>query len=75
MSEYFDMTLAELQKEHAELLAFNEDLDRRLRAQARLTYKYKSKCLQIAALFVVPSEEKDMTLRAIKNILERVGEA
>lgn len=32
MSDYMHMTLEQLQQEHAELLLFNEELDRRCKA-------------------------------------------
>jgi D-mannonate dehydratase len=73
MSDYMQMTLEQLQKEHAELLQFNETLDNKYKHHAARAEKYRRKCESIASLFVVPSENHQMTLKAIKTILERVG--
>lgn len=68
------MTLDELQKEHAELLAFNEKLDRErnmLRDQAN---KYRKKVEMISDLFFLAGKDHELTIKAIKRIIETVGE-
>lgn len=73
MSEYMHMTLEQLQQEHAELLAFNEELDRRCKAHKADAQKYQTKCWHITTLLMNPVDQ-DMTLKAIKTVIERVGE-
>ena len=75
MSDYMNMTLEQLQQEHAELLAFNEKLDRERNKYRKDALKYAKKVQMIERLFVVPSENHQMTIKAIQTILERVGEA
>ena len=72
MSDYMNMTLEQLQQEHAELLEFNEMLDKKYKHHAARAEKYRRKCESIASLFVVPSENHQMTIKAIQTILERV---
>ena len=74
MSDYMNMTLEQLQQEHAELLEFNEMLDKKYKHHAARAEKYRRKCESIASLFVVPSENHQMTIKAIQTILERVSE-
>ena len=74
MSDYMNMTLEQLQQEHAELLAFNEKLDRERNKYRKDALKYAKKVQMIERLFVVPSENHQMTIKAIQTILERVGE-
>ena len=74
MSDYMNMTLEQLQQEHSELLEFNEMLDKKYKHHAARAEKYRRKCESIASLFVVPSENHQMTIKAIQTILERVGE-
>lgn len=74
MSDYLNMTLKELQQEHAELLLFNEELDRRCKHHEKQARKYQFKCWSISSLFIVPKDDHEMTIKAIKTILERVGE-
>ncbi len=73
MSEYMHMTLDQLQQEHAEFLAFNEELDRRCKAHEADAQKYQTKCWHITTLLMNPVDQ-DMTLKAIKTVIERVGE-
>ena len=68
------MTFEQLQQEHAELLSFNKDLDRRFKKHRAEMEKYQAKCQQIAAL-LSNSTDKDMTLKEIKTVIERVGES
>ena len=75
VSDYMQMTLEQLRQEHAELLEFNEMLDKKYKHHAARAEKYRRKCESIASLFVVPSENHQMTIKAIQTILERVGEA
>jgi len=75
MSDYMHMTLEHLRQEHAELLAFNEELDRRCKAHKADAQKFKKKVDMIESLFVVPSNDHQMTLKAIKTVIERVGES
>ena len=67
-------TLEQLQQEHAELLEFNETLDKKYKHHSARAEKYRRKCESIASLFVVPSENHQMTIKAIQTILERVGD-
>lgn len=71
--DYTQMTLEQLQKEHAELLLFNDDLDRSCKAYKAESEKYQTKCWHIQTLLMNPVD-KDMTLKAIKTVIERVGE-
>lgn len=73
MTDYMNMTLEQLQKEHAELLLFNEQLDKKYKHHAARAEKYKFKCDSIKYLLVNPID-KDMTLKAIKTVIERVRE-
>lgn len=75
MSDYLEMNLEQLQKEHTELLAFNEKLDRERNEYRKDAQKYAKKVQMIASLFVVPSDDHELTLRAIKTIVEQVGGA
>ena len=72
---YLEMTLEQLQKEHAELLAFNENLDRERNKYRNRARKYARKVYAIESLFVVPSDDHELTLKAIKTIVELVGES
>ena len=74
MSDYLEMNLEQLQKEHAELLAFNEKLERDRNKYRKDALKYAKKVQMIERLFVVPSDDHELTLKAIKTIVERVGE-
>lgn len=73
MNYYLEMSLEQLQKEHAELLAFNENLDRERNKYRDDALKYAKKVQMIASLFVVPSNDHEVTLKAIKTIAEQVG--
>lgn len=73
--DYTQMTLEQLQQEHAELLAFNEKLERDRNAYRKDARKYAKKVKMIASLFVVPSDDHELTLKAIKTIVELVGES
>ena len=73
MSNYLEMNLEQLQKEHAELLAFNEKLDRERNGYRKDARKYANKVQMIESLFVVPSDDHELTLKAIKTIVEQAG--
>lgn len=73
MSDYMNMTLEQLQQEHAELLLFNDELDRNCKAHKAKANKYQTKCWHIQTLLMNPVD-KDMTLKAIRTVIERVGE-
>lgn len=75
MSDYLEMNLEQLQKEHAELLIFNEKLDRERNEYRKDTQKYAKKMQMIESLFVVPSDDHELTLKAIKTIMKQVGES
>lgn len=75
MSNYLEMNLEQLQKEHAELLAFNEKLDRERNKYRKYALKYAKKMQMIESLFVVPSDDHELTLKAIKTIVKQVGES
>lgn len=55
------------------LLAFNEKLDRERNEYRKDAQKYAKKVQMIASLFVVPSYDHELTLKAIKTIVEQVG--
>lgn len=74
MSDYLQMSLEQLQQEHAELLLFNDDLELRLKATQANAQKFQNKCWQIQTLLINPND-KDMTLKAIKTVIEKVGES
>jgi hypothetical protein len=69
------MNLEQLQKEHAELLIFNEKLDRERNKYRKYALKYVKKVQMIESLFVVPGDDHELTLKAVKTIVERVGES
>ena len=75
MSDYLEMNLEQLQQEHAELLAFNEKLERDRNAYRKDAQKYAKKVQMIASLFVVPGDDPELTLKAIETIVKRVGES
>ena len=75
MSDYLEMNLEQIQKEHAELLAFNEKLERERNKYRKDALKYAKKVQMIERLFVVPSDDHELTLKAIKTIVEQVGES
>ena len=75
MSDYLEMNLEQLQQEHAELLAFNEKLDRERNKYRKDALKYSKKVQMIERLFVVPSDDHELTLKAIETIVKRVGES
>ena len=75
MSDYLEMNLEQLQKEHAELLALNEKLDRERNKYRKDALKYAKKVQMIESLFVVPSDDHELTLKAIKTIVKQVGES
>jgi len=73
VSDYLEVNLDELQQEHAELLAFNEKLDRERNKYRKYALKYAKKVQMIEGLFVVPSDDHELTLKAIKTIVYQVG--
>ena len=70
---FLEMNLAELQREHAELIAFNTKLERKQKDAERSAKKYMRKVSMIADLLRDCSDQ-DMTLKAITTVVERVGE-
>ena len=70
---FLEMNLAELQREHAELIAFNTVLDRKQKAAEKIAEKYKFKVLMITDLLQNPLD-REMTIKAITTVIERVGE-
>lgn len=70
---FLEMSLTELQREHAELIAFNTVLDRKHKAAEKTAKRYMCKVLMIADLLRDCSDQ-DMTLKAITTVIERVGE-
>ena len=70
---YLEMNLAELQREHAELIAFNTEIDRKQKSAEKTAEKYKFKVSMITDLLRDCSDQ-DMTLKAITTVVERVGE-
>ena len=70
---FLEMNLAELQREHAELIAFNTVLDRKQKAAEKIAEKYKFKVSMITDL-LRDCSDKEMTIKAIKTVIDRVGE-
>ncbi|WP_286378637.1 hypothetical protein [Acinetobacter towneri] len=62
----------QLKQEHNELIAFNTVQDRMQKAAEKVAEKYKRKVSMIADL-LRDSADKDMTLKAIQTVIERVG--
>ena len=56
-----------------ELIAENTKLDRERNQYRDNARKYANKVQMIASLFVVPGDDHELTLKAIKTIIERVG--
>lgn len=81
VAELFDMLKEATQErdrlkaEMNDLLAFNEKLDRERNGYRKDARKYARKVQMIASLFVVPGDDHELTLKAIKAIVERVGES
>ena len=63
----------QLKQEHNELIAFNTVQDRMQKAAEKVAEKYKRKVSMIADL-LRDSADKDMTLKAIQTVIERVDE-
>ena len=63
----------QLKQEHNELIAFNTVQDRMQKSAEKVAEKYKRKVSMIADL-LRDSDDKDMTLKAIQTVIERVGE-
>ena len=63
----------QLKQEHNELIAFNTVQDRMQKTAEKVAEKYKRKVSMIADL-LRDSADKDMTLKAIQTVIERVGE-
>lgn len=63
----------QLKQEHNELIAFNTVQDRMQKSAEKVAEKYKRKVSMIADL-LRDSTDKDMTLKAIQTVIERVGE-
>lgn len=57
-----------------ELIAENTKLDRERNQYRDNARKYANKVQMIASLFVVPGDDHELTLKAIKTIVDRVGE-
>ena len=70
---FLEMSLAELQREHAELIAFNTKLERKQKSAEKNAKKYMRKVSMISDLLRDCSDQ-DMTLKAITTVIERVGE-
>lgn len=71
--DFQNQSFAELKKEHAALLAFNDNLDRERRIANEQARKYKYKVDMIADLLIDCSDQ-ELTLKAIKTVIERVME-
>ena len=70
---FLEMNLAELQREHAELIAFNTKLERKQKDAEKTAKKYMRKVSMIGDI-LRDSTDQDMTLKAIKTVIDRVGE-
>ena len=63
----------QLKQEHNELIAFNTEIDRKQKSAEKTTEKYKFKVSMIGNL-LRDSTDQDMTLKAIRKVVDRVGE-
>ena len=63
----------QLKQEHNELIAFNTEIDRKQKSAEKTAEKYKFKVSMIGNL-LRDSTDQDMTLKAIKTVVDRVGE-
>ena len=63
----------QLKQEHNELIKHDTRVDRKWKSAEKTAEKYKSKVLMIADLLRA-STDQDMTLKAIKTVIDRVGE-
>ena len=63
----------QLKQEHNELIAFNTEIDRKQKSAEKTAEKYKFKVSMIGDL-LRDSTDQDMTLKAIKTVVDRVGE-
>ncbi len=63
----------QIKQEHNELVAFNTVQDCKQKAAEKVAKKYKRKVSMIADL-LRDSTDQDMTLKAIKTVIDRVGE-
>ena len=70
---FLEMNLTELQREHAELIAFNTKLERKHKDAEKNCKKYMRKVLMIADL-LRDHLDREMTIKAITTVIERVGE-
>ena len=64
----------QLKQEHNELIEHDTRVDRKQKAAEKVAEKYKRKVSMIADL-LRDSTDQDMTLKAIKTVIDRVGEA
>ena len=62
-----------IKQEHNELIAFNTGIDRKQKVAEKTAEKYKFKVSMIADL-LRDCVDQDMTLKAIKTVIDRVGE-
>ena len=62
-----------IKQEHNELIAFNTGIDRKQKVAEKTAEKYKLKVSMIADL-LRDCRDQDMTLKAIKTVIDRVGE-
>ena len=70
---FLEMNLTELQREHAELIAFNTKLERKQKDAERSAKKYMRKVSMISDLLRDCSDQ-GITLKAITTVIKRVGE-
>ncbi|WP_151809324.1 hypothetical protein [Acinetobacter soli] len=75
---YKSLGLNELQREHAELLAFNENLDRQRNQYRNQNQRLSSKVSSIKNLidtyFRCNKDDPEMTLKAIQTVVDRCYE-
>lgn len=71
--DFLDLDLQALRREHAELIAFNAVIDRKLKAERKVAERYKKKIPLIASL-LRDSSDPELTLRAIQTVIERTWE-
>ena len=79
MSDYIHMTHEQLQQEHAELLEFNEKLDKERNQYRDEAKRFRRKVVMAKQLvddhFRFKLGDPEMTLKAIQTVLDRCCES
>lgn len=79
MSDYIHMTHEQLQQEHAELLEFNEKLDKERNQYRNEAKRFSGKVVLAKQLvddhFRLNKKDPELTLKAIQTVLDRCFES